>query len=1012
MKASRALALINLAAGLLILALAMANIWLEHKQALKDAEVRLTAVNLALAEQLERSLQTVDLALDDIVDEVGRSRDWKSQGLHTHLKSHASSLPQIRALVIVDAGGNIVNDSALFPATTIYVGDRDYYAAMRNHPDSGMFISNPIKSRRDNIWTVVLARPITDKNGRFQGLVFARMQPQYFQDLYRQVLQLEGSAVSVLRRDGTLLFRQPHLEEWVGKNLAHVPLFQELLPKASHGTFEKRAETDGEQRLFSYGALRNYPIVVISHQVRSAILANWRANSLRTLALAGIAMLAVFLLIRRLALAFRQQEAVAEAIQENERRLRFMTDNIVDVVWTWEPAQGINYISPSIERLLGRSVQDMLGKPLNEICAHATLENLQEKISAELAANPECCDSANPDTTFECEHLTRDGRKVWVENKLRLFYGPDGSLSLIQGMSRDITDLKSTQQQLENLANFDALTGLPNRMLLADRLQQAVAHAKRSHLLLAVCFLDLDNFKPINDRHGHETGDRLLVEMAHQLSTAVRNGDTVARLGGDEFVLLLSDINSVNDLEPALLRLLSKAAAPYTINGIDLQVSASIGVALYPFDDVDPDTLLRHADQAMYQAKQSGRNRYHLFDAEQNSKMQNRHQQLERLRQAMQQNELVLYYQPKVNMRSGRVIGMEALLRWRHPEQGLLGPTEFLPMAEHTDLIADIGEWVLHEALGQMTAWSVRGLSLHISVNIAARHFQQAAFVSRLQDILSQHPAVAPQQLELEILETAALADMEVVSRVILACQKLGVTFALDDFGTGYSSLTYLKRLPANTLKIDQSFVRDMLDDLEDLAIVEGVISLATVFHRGLIAEGVETSEHGVLLMRLGCDCAQGYGIARPMPADAVPGWVQQFKPDPSWALWANLRWDLRHFPLIMAQHDHEEWVRHVIAAVDQPSQQPEAMELKDHHACRFGHWYDGEGRKDYGHLPEYADLDLIHSKVHQTGVEIIRLRDTGETDQAKALCRDLLALRDQILEKLVTLQQSVAANL
>jgi diguanylate cyclase (GGDEF)-like protein/PAS domain S-box-containing protein len=1012
MKASRALTLINLGAGLLILVLAAANIWLERKQALQDAEIRLTAVNLALAEQLERSLQAADLALADLVDEVGQSRNWKSPDIHSHLKSHASALPQIRALAAVDADGNIVNDSAVFPVTPIYVGDREYFAAMRSNPASNMFISAPIMSRRDQAWTVVLARPIAGKDGSFRGLIFARLRPQYFQDLYKNVLQQEGSAVSVYRRDGTLLFRQPHAEDWVGRSFAHLPLFQELLPQASQGVFERRAEIDGKQRVFSYRALRDYPVVVISHQGKADILANWRANSLRTLILAGIAMLAVSLLMRRLALAFRQQETSAEAVHENEMKLRFMTDNMVDVVWTWEPGKGITYASPSIERLLGRPAQAFLGKPLSDICADLTLDRLQEKVAEQLAANPACCDQHCPDLTFECERPGHGAPAIWTENKLRLFFRPDSSLTLIQGMSRDITALKSTQQQLESLANFDALTGLPNRVLLADRLQQAVGHAKRNGQLLAVCFLDLDDFKPINDRYGHETGDRLLVEMAGQLSNAVRNGDTVARLGGDEFVLLLSDINSVNDLEPALVRVLDTIASTRKIGGIDIQVSASIGVALYPFDEADPDTLLRHADQAMYQAKQAGRNRYHLFDAEHNQQIQNRHLQLERLRQAMQQGELVLYYQPKVNMRSGRVIGMEALLRWQHPERGLLGPLEFLPLAEQTDLIADIGEWVLHQALEQIAAWSANGQSMRVSVNIAARHFQQSCFVSRLEEILAQYPTVSPQQLELEILETAALADMTMVSRVIQACQALGVTFALDDFGTGYSSLTYLKRLPADTLKIDKSFVRDMLDDQEDLAIVEGVISLATVFHRDLIAEGVETSEHGVLLMRLGCDCAQGYGIARPMPAADVPGWVAQFKPDPSWALWANMRWDVRLFPLIMAQYDHREWVSRVIAAVEHPAQQPAADELNDQHACRFGRWYDGEGKKSCGHLPEYADIDSIHGQVHLTGVEIVRLRDAGKIDEARALCQHLLTLRDQILEKLDRLQQSVATQL
>ncbi len=609
--------------------------------------------------------------------------------------------------------------------------------------------------------------------------------------------------------------------------------------------------------------------------------------------------------------------------------------------------------------------------------------------------------------------------EIWNRKKAGEFYpeilninevrNAEGEVINYVGMFSDITDLKDTQERLESLANYDALTGLPNRVLLADRLHQALANAKRHGRLLAVCFLDLDGFKPINDTYGHEAGDRFLIEVAKRLTQTLRAGDTVARLGGDEFVLLIADLRDYEELEVAMDRILECVAKPFQIGDVVLGVSASVGVTIFPLDDSDPDTLLRHADQSMYQAKQLGRNCYQLFDMEADSDQQNRHQQLERIRQALQHGEFRLHYQPKVNMRTGDVVGMEALIRWQHPERGLVGPLDFLPLVEQTPLIIDIGEWVLHEALAQMTAWALDGLPVAVSVNIAARHFQHIDFVPRLRSILVEYPDVSPQLLELEILESAALEDVDMVRMVMGACQAIGVSFALDDFGTGYSSLSYLKRLPANTLKIDQSFVRDMLEDQEDLAIIEGVIGLATVFKMHVIAEGVETAEHGLLLMRFGCDHAQGYGISRPMPAEKVAAWMGEFKPDPKWALWANSSWDRLDIPLLLAQYDHIKWVQRVVDSVEDKEITPAAAELVDHHQCRFGLWYLGDGKASYGHLSEFVAIEPLHVKVHEVGTEIIRLRDAGDPESARALCQQLLSLKEQVLTQMTALQHTVA---
>ncbi|MCU7996704.1 PAS domain S-box protein [Shewanella glacialipiscicola] len=447
----------------------------------------------------------------------------------------------------------------------------------------------------------------------------------------------------------------------------------------------------------------------------------------------------------------------------------------------------------------------------------------------------------------------------------------------------DITTIKAHQRQLERIAHYDALTNLPNRTLLADRLTQSMSRSERQNSLVAVAFLDLDRFKKINDRYGHIIGDELLIVVSTRLKEALRNEDTLARIGGDEFVAVMENIGTVADCEPILERMLRAASDPIDINGIRLEVSASIGVAIYPEDGADADQLMRNADQAMYAAKQQGKNRYHLFDSAHNTAMVVQHEKLESIRNALKNEEFLLYYQPKVNMKTGTMIGVEALIRWQSLKRGLVGPNEFLPVIENNALIIDIGEWVIRTALGQIKVWQTLGLNIPISVNISALQLQSDDFTTRLAELLALFPEVDPSYLELEVLETSAIGDLLQASKTMHACIALGVNFALDDFGTGYSSLSYLKRLPAKLIKIDQTFVYGMLVDSDDLAIVESVVVLAKSFDRKVIAEGVETVAHGVALLQLGCELAQGYAIARPMMAKYIPDWAANWQPDNAW---------------------------------------------------------------------------------------------------------------------------------
>ena len=451
------------------------------------------------------------------------------------------------------------------------------------------------------------------------------------------------------------------------------------------------------------------------------------------------------------------------------------------------------------------------------------------------------------------------------------------------GVFSDISQIKSHEAELHRIAHFDPLTGVPNRRLLVDRLHQALARAARSESSLAVCFLDLDGFKVVNDAHGHAVGDRLLIEVTQRMSEVLRAEDTLARLGGDEFVVLLTDISSERDCTLVLDRLLQAVQQPMRIEGLELRVTVSIGVSLFPHDNADADTLMRHADQAMYLAKEAGKNRYQLFDPVSDRRAQSHREFLLRLQQALEAREFVLHYQPKVDLVDGRLVGVEALIRWDCPGRGLVPPGEFLPQLQSTSLELAVGDWVIEEALSQAGRWREQGLDLRVSVNISAAHLQQEDFVDKLAGALRRHPAQQPRLFELEVLETAQIEDMDAAVAVLKRCGELGVRFALDDFGTGYSSLTYLRKLPVQTLKIDQSFVRGMLGNADDMGIVEGVIRMARAFRMDVVAEGVETLEHGRILLQQGCRLMQGYGIGRPMPAQALSGWLLHWQLEAPW---------------------------------------------------------------------------------------------------------------------------------
>jgi len=477
----------------------------------------------------------------------------------------------------------------------------------------------------------------------------------------------------------------------------------------------------------------------------------------------------------------------------------------------------------------------------------------------------------------------RDGELCALQVTISAIPGPDAELRHHVLVLSDTTEARLHREQLERQAHFDELTRLPNRARLAQMLRDAIRASERDGYLLVVCYLDLDNFKPVNDTHGHEAGDRLLVELAQRLRNALGRWDhwtdEVARLGGDEFVLLLRAA-TLEDAQLTVERVLRQVSLPYNLGmGIGpVIVTASLGATVYPVDRADAETLLRHADHAMYGAKQAGRNGSLFFDTELNRRTEERFEALSRVQTALDAQEFCLYYQPKVDLRLGTVIGVEALLRWKHPQHGVIAPAHFLPLIEHTGLSASVGDWVLQQGIEQLAQWQRMGLDLTLSINVSARHLQEPLFAQRLAGLLSRYNQPVAQRLVIEVLETAALADVDYTVQLMQECRQLGVRFALDDFGTGYSTLTYLKRLPLDMLKIDRSFVQNMLLDPQDHAIVAGVISLSRTFGCTVIAEGVESRAQAQRLIAIGCDMAQGNGIAAAMPSNQVVDWVRQYR--------------------------------------------------------------------------------------------------------------------------------------
>jgi diguanylate cyclase (GGDEF)-like protein/PAS domain S-box-containing protein len=561
----------------------------------------------------------------------------------------------------------------------------------------------------------------------------------------------------------------------------------------------------------------------------------------------------------------RERTAADDALFVERERAEVTLNSIGDGVISTDIEGKVAYLNLVAERMTGWRREEALGRMLPEVL------HIIDGETRQLAPNPmELAVQRNHAVGLpaNCVLIRRDGFESVIQDSVAPIHDQDGQVTGAVMVFRDVSEARVMELKLSHLAQHDFLTDLPNRMLLNDRLSQAIGLARRHGNKVAVLFLDLDRFKHINDSLGHAIGDKLLQAVGRRLAAAVRGSDTVSRQGGDEFVIVLCEIEHAQNAARHAEKIHAALSAPHAIAQHDLHVNVSIGISIFPDDGQEAETLIKCADTAMYDAKENGRNTYQFFKADMNVRAVERQSVEAHLRRALERREFVLHYQVKTNLETSMITGAEALIRWMHPKEGLLRPAQFVPIAEDCGLIVPIGQWVLREACRQARAWQNAGLPrVPVAVNISAVEFKHKDFLAGVRTILAE-TGLEPRYLELELTESVLMQDVESTAAVLQALKSMGVLLAIDDFGTGYSSLTYLRRFPIDSLKIDQSFVRDTTNDPDDAAIVSAVISMGRSLRQRVIAEGVETREQLAFLKSHSCDEGQGYYFGRPVGAE------------------------------------------------------------------------------------------------------------------------------------------------
>jgi diguanylate cyclase (GGDEF)-like protein len=854
----------------LIAAIAGATGWLIVSQRAADLARGLHATTdlaQALAEETSRIVQPVDLTLREVLgrltlaDDLDSSSNLGSKATFDLLTERLKGLPQVDALIVIGADGRLVNFSRAYPPARLDASNRDYFQYLSTHDDYGLFISAPAKAYLDGKWTVYLARRVNGPHGEFAGTVVAAVTLSFLEDFYRAAVP-DHVAVTVLRRDGVILMRYPHIDARIGEKLPRQAPWYRLLVK-NGGSYLSPGFLQPGASLVSVRPLREFPLVIDVSTPEAAALSGWLPQSLWLVAGAMFATCCVILLVRTFGRQYAQLAAQNAELETGRMRFDAVLDNMSQGLTLFDAGQRLMVCNRRFAEMYGLSREQVRpGTPFQDIIKHRIARGtfLAMKPDDYVARAQNLVDTTE---SFELVNELSDGRAMLLHSRP---LGGGGWVSTHE----DITERRRAEAALAFMARHDALTELPNRTLFQERLNEAIARARRGSCCALLC-LDLDHFKMINDTLGHPVGDSLLRAVADRLSAAVRNIDTVARLGGDEFAIIQADLDTPNDSAVLANRIIATLNEPFDIDGHRVVTGTSIGIAMAPNDGTSSDTLLRNADIALYLAKAEGRGVFRFFEPQLEARVQARREVEVDLRNALPANEFSVYYQPILNLRSGKVAGFEALIRWNHPTRGLIGPADFIPIAEETGLIVPIGDWVLRAACLEAANWP---RDIEIAVNLSSVQFKSGQLLDSVRQALAIS-GLDPNRLELEITESILLQNSQDTRALLHQLRALGIRIALDDFGTGYSSLGYLRSFPFDKIKIDRSFVRDIGLNSGSAVIVGAVVSIARGLGMTTVAEGVETADQLARVRSLGCSMVQGYLFSRPRPSAEVPGLIR-----------------------------------------------------------------------------------------------------------------------------------------
>jgi diguanylate cyclase (GGDEF)-like protein len=834
-----------------------------RERALRNSERELENTVLLLARHFDQQLDDFEFLQKDLLTYmrltgIGSAEDYKrrmsSQDVHEMLKAKVNATTYVGGINLFDSEGTLINSSESWPFPAVNVADRPYFKSFKSDPQSPTVLVEPVHSRVTGVWTTVLARKVIATNGEFLGAIGRGIEAANFEKFFASVTLGEGSSIAIFHANGTLLARYPHIESQIGGNFASSPIHQQVLSVAGHGTMRLNSPVDGSDRLASARRLDHFPVDIIATTTVSAALADWREQTRFMIAVAGLSVLVIavmlFLVVRKLS---QQHQASKRRLALEKQRLDTAIDNMT---------QGL-LLFDSSQRLVVRNQRyiEMFGVSPDVIKPGCTIRDLLQHRKE--------TGSFTGDVDAYCATLARNMAQGKVfqtileaaqGRSIQVLYRPMADGGWVTTLE-DITERRNAEERIAHMAHYDALTDLPNRALLHERLERELARINPGEQL-AVIYIDIDEFKSVNDTLGHLIGDELLKSVAVSLRGCVRAADFVARLGGDEFAILQTAVKCPEDVTDLVMRVYRAIREPYECLGHQLTTDASIGIALAPQHGADLDQILKNADLAMYSAKAAGRRTWRFFEPEMDARVKARRMLEMDLRQAIIDGDFELHYQPCVDLRNNEITVCEALLRWRHAERGMISPAEFIPVAEETGLINQLGEWVFTTACAEAATWPA---NIKLAVNVSPVQFRSDTLALKVVAALAAS-GLAAGRLELEITEAVLIRDDEAALALLHQLRAIGVRIALDDFGTGYSSLSYLQRFPFDKIKIDRCFVND-LESGGSSSIVQAVVNIAATRNMTTTAEGVETEQQQELLRALGCTEMQGYLFSPAKPA-------------------------------------------------------------------------------------------------------------------------------------------------